>query len=146
MLGNKMSCAEETEVEAYGVVGSKLGISLEEFKELPVNERKEWVDACRLAGILNMERPSTLYEGYCNTDMYDAAGNFDYASATVIVRDKKRALDSIKSSLDVDLSPIKFILLGDKATRDFMTNAMQVVNNETAKDLDAGVESVKLGR
>ena len=126
------------ELETYEVLGNRLGISEEEFASLPMVERNEWVESCRVARILNENKSDELYEGYYMTDMYDEDGNFSLVQATDIVRSKKRAMDVVKKYVDFTGSLPQFVLLGDKGTDALINEALKEMNNETARMLDEG--------
>ena len=126
------------EKETYEVLGNKLGISLEEFSNMPISERNEWVEACRVAKLLNENKPSELYDGYYMTNMYDEAGNFSLEIGSDIVRSKKRAMDVVKKYVDFTGSLPQFVLLGEIGTQDLINEALKEMNNETARDLEDG--------
>lgn len=126
------------ELETYEVLGNRLGISREEFAGLPIIERCEWVEACRVARILNENKPDELYEGYYMTDMFDEDGCFSLVDATDIVRNKKKAMDVVKRYVDFTGSLPQFVLLGDKGTDQLINEALKEMNNETARLVNEG--------
>lgn len=128
--------SESTEKQTFRVIKERIGMSEEEFFQLPSKEISEWVDACRLAILLEETNHDKLYAGYKDTEMYSASGVYNLAAATEIVRKKKRALDVIERSTEIDLTPAQFILMGDNETVVFLNEAMKKVNLETAKALN----------
>ena len=126
------------EKETYEVLKNRLNISEEEFSLLPGNERNEWVEACRVAKLLNENKTTELYEGYYMTGMYDEEGEFSLENATDIVRGKKKAMDVVKRYVDFTGSLPQFVLLGEEGTRKMVNDALKEMNNETARDLEEG--------
>ncbi len=129
--------AESVEKQTFRVIKDRIGMSEEEFFQLPSKEIGEWIDACRLAALLEVNNHDKLYAGYKDTEMYSASGVYDLAAATEIVRKKKRALDVIERSTEIDLTPAQFILMGDKETVTFLNEVMKEVNLETVKALNS---------
>lgn len=127
------------EKETYEVLGNRLGISMEEFSKMPSSERNEWVEACRVAKLLNENKPSELYDGYHMTNMYDEAGNFSLEIGSDIVRSKKRAMDVVKKYVDFTGTLPQFILLGEIGTQGLINEALKEMNNETARNLEEGI-------
>lgn len=127
--------ALSTEKQTYLAIKERIGMSEEEFMNLPYNERKEWIDACRLALVLVESNEKQLHEGYCFTDMYNSVGKFDLGAATEIVRNKKRLLDVIEKNSEIDLTPAQFILMGDVNTYNMASDVMKKVNLETAQEV-----------
>lgn len=128
--------AESTEKQTFRVIKDRIGMSEEEFFACPSDEIREWVDACRLALLLEETNNEKLFEGYKDTEMYSANGTFNLAAATEIVRNKKRALDVVERGTDIDLTPAQFILMGEEESSSFVHEAMKHMNLETAKALD----------
>lgn len=128
--------AESTEKQTYRVIKDRIGISEEEFFKLSTDEIREWVDACRLALLLEETNNEKLLDGYKDTEMYSANGTFNLAAATEIVRNKKRALDVVERGTSIDLTPAQFILMGEEESVNFVNEAMKHMNLETAKALD----------
>lgn len=128
--------AESTEKQTFRVIKDRIGMSEEVFFKLPSDEIREWVDACRLALLLEETNNEKLFEGYKDTEMYSANGTFNLAAATEIVRNKKRALDVVERGTDVDLTPAQFVLMGEEESTIFVNEAMKHMNLETAKALD----------
>lgn len=124
--------------ETYNVIRKNVDFSEEKFMKLSDSERKEWVDACRLAKLLDSECHDVMFEGYKETDMYSDNGTFNLSVATCMVRSKKRALSVIEKYIDVDLTPAQFILMGEAATHRFENDAMKQINLETARVLEDG--------
>ena len=129
---------KEVERQTYEAIKKSVSFSYDEFMEMLDTERAEWVDACRLARLLNEEKGETLYEGYHQTSMFDEEGNFDLGNATSIMFSKKRALGVIEKYTDIDLTPAQFILLGENKTQELVNSGLKIINLETAKTLDEG--------
>lgn len=121
--------------ETYDVIKKSVEFSEEEFMNLTDSERKEWVDACRLARILDSECHDVMVKGYPSSGMYSDNGVFNLSIATCLVRSKKRMLSVIEKYTDIDLTPAQFILMGEDGTFKFQNDAMKQINLETAKDL-----------
>lgn len=130
--------AESTERQTFRVIKDRIGINEEDFFNLPSDEIREWVDACRLALLLEETNRDKLYDGYKETDMFSDNGTFNLGAATEIVRDKKRALDVVERSTDIDLIPAQFILMGEEESNKFLNEAMKQMNLETAIALNEG--------
>lgn len=128
----------EVERQTYEAIKKSVSFSYDEFMKMRDTERAEWVDACRLARLLNEEKGETLYEGYHHTSMFDEEGNFDLGNATSIVFGKKRALGVIEKYTDIDLTPAQFVLLGENKTQEIINSGLKIINLETAKTLDEG--------
>lgn len=126
------------EKETYEVLGNRLGISLEEFGSMPSNERNDWVEACRVAKLLNENKASELYEGYYMTSMFDDEGNFSLENAADIIRSKKRTMDVVKKYVDFTGTLPQFVLLGEGGTHELVNEALKEMNSETARDLEEG--------
>ena len=71
----------DVEKEIYNILKDNLNISEEEFALLPVSERNDWVEACKLARLLYENRYDELYEGYKDTDIFKD-GEFNFVEAT----------------------------------------------------------------
>ncbi len=127
---------ESTDKQTYKVIKDRIGLTEEEFNMLPEVERKEWVDACRLALVLFENKYDELYNGYKETEMFSSNANFNLAAAVEIIRSKKRALDAIERDKLVDLTPAQFILMGDDESKEFIEKALSDINLNTAKELD----------
>lgn len=129
--------AESTEKQTFRVIKDRIKMSEEDFFNLPSDEIREWVDACRLALLLEETNNDKLFEGYKETEMYSVNGTFNLAAATEIVRNKKRALDVVERGTEIDLTPAQFILMGEEESTNFVNEAMKHMNLETAKALDS---------
>ena len=130
--------------ETYEVIKKSVEFSEEEFMNMTDSERKEWVDACRLARILDSECHDLMVKGYSSSGMYSDNGTFNLSIATCIVRSKKRMLNVIEKYTDIDITPAQFILMGEEGTFKFQNDAMKQINLETARDL-AGNKHDSLG-
>ena len=124
------------ERQVYDALDKKVDFSYDEFLLLNDSERGEWIDAWRLAKLLNETKKDILYEGYAATSMFGESGEFDLGMATCIVRSKKRALDVIEKYTDIDLTPAQFILLGETKTREVINDGVKTINQDTAKVLN----------
>lgn len=127
--------AESTEKQTYRVIKDRIGISEEEFMSLSIDERNEWVDACRLALLLQETNSEKMYDGYKDTDMYSENKTFNLGAATEIVRNKKRTLIVIEKQTDIDLTPAQFILMGDVESRDLVNEMLKQINLDTVNTL-----------
>ncbi len=128
--------AESTAKQTYRVIKDRIGMSEEEFFLLPSDDISEWVDACRLALLLEKTNNQKLLAGYKDTEMFSKGETFNLAAATVIIRNKKRTLDVVERGTDIDLTPAQFVLMGDKESSEFVNEAMKKMNLDTAKALD----------
>lgn len=126
------------EKETYEVLGNRLGISEDDFASMPGSERNDWVEACRVARLLNENKADELYEGYYMTEMYDEDGNFSLEDATDIIRSKKKAMDVVKKYVDFTGSLPQFVLLGENGTHELVNEALKEMNSETARILEEG--------
>ena len=125
--------------ETYDVIKKSVEFSEDEFMNMSDSERKEWVDACRLARILDSECHDVMVKGYSSSGMYSDNGTFNLSIATCIVRSKKRMLNVIEKYTDIDITPAQFILMGEEGTFKFQNDAMKQINLETARDLASGL-------
>lgn len=117
--------------EVFDVIKKNVEFSEEEFMNMPDLERKEWVDAWRLAKLLDSECHDEMVKGYKDTEMYSEKGTYNLSVATVMIYSKKRALNVVEKYTDIDLTPAQFILMGADATKEFLNNAMKEINKET---------------
>ena len=143
-LFNYGNGAESTEKQTYEAIKDRIKISEAEFMNLPESERKEWVDSCRLALVLVENNEGQLREGYGFTEMYDDNNKFNLGAATEIVRNKKRLLDVIERSSDIDLTPAQFVLMGDVRTHEMANDVMRQINLDTAREI-SNVSDVATG-
>ncbi len=128
------------ERDAYMVVKKKLGLSEEEYLKLSYIERHEIAQAYCLAKKLGLERLEDLREGYRDTSMFDAKGNFDLAEAVMIVKSKLAVLSVAKTKLGFTDTADEFVLKGDKETRRVAKKIIDVMN----KDLSSLVKHIQV--
>lgn len=124
------------EEQTYRVVKDKVNMSLEDFMNLSIDERNDWVEACRMAILLEKTNHDKMFLGYKDTDMYSEKGTFNLASATEIIKNKKKALESIERGSNVDLTVAQFILLGNDESNKLVNDTLREINLEIAKELD----------
>ena len=124
------------EEQTYRVIKDIVKINEEEFMNLPIEERNDWIEACRMAILLEETNHEKMFLGYKETGMYSVNGTFNLASATEIIKGKKKALESIERSSDIDLTVAQFILLGNDESNKLVNDALKEINLEIAKELD----------
>lgn len=124
------------EEQTYRVIKDKVKMSEEEFMNLSNEERTDWIEACRMAILLEETNHEKMFLGYKDTEMYSDKGTFNLASATEIIKSKKKALESIERSSDIDLTVAQFILLGNDESNKLVNDALKEINLEIAKELD----------
>ena len=90
----------DTLKDVYSIISSKVDFTEEEFLNLPSNEKNDWIEACKLAGILYENKASELYNGYRSTDVFDSNGKIDLASCVVLVKSKKKLYDVISNDVN----------------------------------------------
>ena len=125
----------DVEKEIYNILKDKLNISEEEFALLPVSERNDWVEACKLARLLYENRYDELYEGYKDTDIFKD-GKFDIVEATEMIRQKKNILDDLEKHMNFNGSLPQFILLGDKNNYNLVSEGLKNINIKNAIDME----------
>ena len=102
----------DVEKEIYNVLKDRLNMTEEEFALLPVSERNDWVEACKLARLLYENRYDELYEGYKDTDVFKD-GEFDLVEASEMIRQKKNNFIDLEKHMNFNGSLPQFILLGE---------------------------------
>lgn len=117
--------------EVFSTIRKNVEFTEEEFMNMPDPERKEWIDAWRLAKLLDSERHDEMVKGYKNTEVYSENETYNLSVATVMIHGKKRALNIVEKYTDIDLTPAQFILMGDLGTKDFLNDAMKEINKQT---------------
>lgn len=130
-----MNISNNVEKDVYSIIKNRINCSEEEFLKLPNIEKTEWEEACRLALILEENKPNQLYEGYGSTEMY-VDGKFDLAAAAEIIRKKKKIYDVVDDYISKPSSLTEFILLGESKTTEIVNAGLKSINEETAKELN----------
>ena len=125
----------DVEKEIYNILKDKLNISEEEFALLPVSERNDWVEACKLARLLYENRYDELYEGYKDTDIFKD-GKFDIVEATEMIRQKKNILDDLEKHMNFNGSLPQFILLGENNNFILVNEGLKNINTKNVKDME----------
>lgn len=124
----------DVEKDIYNVLKDKLNITEEEFALLPVSERNDWVEACKLARLLYENRKDELYEGYKDTDVFKN-GEFDLVEATEMIRQKKNIFIDLEKEMNFNGSLPQFILLGENNNYKLVSEGLKNINNKNAIDM-----------
>lgn len=125
----------DVEKDIYNVLKDKLNITEEEFALLPVSERNDWVEACKLARLLYENRKDELYEGYKDTDVFKN-GEFDLVEATEMIRQKKNIFIDLEKEMNFNGSLPQFILLGENNNYKLVSEGLKNINNKNVKDME----------
>ncbi len=125
----------DVEKDIYNVLKDKLNITEEEFALLPVSERNDWVEACKLARLLYENRKDELYEGYKDTDVFKN-GEFDLVEATELIRQKKNIFIDLEKSMNFNGSLPQFILLGENNNYKLVSEGLKNINIKNVKDME----------
>jgi len=125
----------DVEKDIYNVLKDKLNITEEEFALLPVSERNDWVEACKLARLLYENRKDELYEGYKDTDVFKN-GEFDLVEATEMIRQKKNIFIDLEKSMNFNGSLPQFILLGENNNYKLVSEGLKNINIKNAIDME----------
>ena len=125
----------DVEKDVYNVLKEKLNMTEEEFGLLPVSERNDWVEACKLARLLYKNRYDELYEGYKNTDVFKD-GEFNLVEATEMIRQKKNIFIDLEEHMNFNGSLPQFILLGENNNFILVNEGLKNINTKNAKDME----------
>lgn len=125
----------DVEKDIYNVLKDKLNMTEEEFGLLPVSERNDWVEACKLAKLLYENRKDELYEGYKDTDIYKN-GEFDLVEATEMIRQKKNIFIDLEKDMNFNGSLPQFILLGENNNYKLVNEGLKNINIKNAQDME----------
>ena len=125
----------DVEKEIYNVLKDKLNMTEEEFALLPVSERNDWVEACKLARLLYENRYDELYEGYKNTDVFKD-GEFDLVEASEMIRQKKNIFIDLEKHMNFNGSIPQFILLGENNNYILVNEGLKNINTKNAIDME----------
>lgn len=125
----------DVEKDVYNVLKEKLNMTEEEFGLLPVSERNDWVEACKLARLLYENRYDELYEGYKNTDVFKD-GEFDLVEATEMIRQKKNIFIDLEEHMNFNGSLPQFILLGENNNFILVNEGLKNINTKNVKDME----------
>jgi hypothetical protein len=125
----------DVEKDIYNVLKDRLNITEEEFALLPVSERNDWVEACKLARLLYENRKDELYEGYKDTDVFKN-GEFDLVEATEMIRQKKNIFIDLEKSMNFNGSLPQFILLGENNNYKLVSEGLKNINIKNAIDME----------
>lgn len=125
----------DVEKDVYNVLKEKLNMTEEEFGLLPVSERNDWVEACKLARLLYENRYDELYEGYKNTDVFKD-GEFNLVEATEMIRQKKNIFIDLEEHMNFNGSLPQFILLGENNNFILVNEGLKNINTKNAKDME----------
>ena len=125
----------DVEKDIYNVLKDKLNMTEEEFALLPVSERNDWVEACKLAKLLYENRKDELYEGYKDTDVFKN-GEFDLVEATEMIRQKKNIFIDLEKEMNFNGSLPQFILLGENNNYKLVSEGLKNINNKNVKDME----------
>ena len=125
----------DVEKDVYNVLKEKLNMTEEEFGLLPVSERNDWVEACKLARLLYENRYDELYEGYKNTDVFKD-GEFDLVEATEMIRQKKNIFIDLEEHMNFNGSLPQFILLGENNNFILVNEGLKNINTKNAMDME----------
>ena len=125
----------DVEKDIYNVLKDKLNITEEEFALLPVSERNDWVEACKLARLLYENRKDELYEGYKDTDVFKN-GEFDLVEATEMIRQKKNIFIDLEKEMNFNGSLPQFILLGENNNYKLVNEGLKNINTKNAIDME----------
>ena len=125
----------DVEKDVYNVLKEKLNMTEEEFGLLPVSERNDLVEACKLARLLYENRKDELYEGYKNTDVFKD-GEFNLVEATEMIRQKKNIFIDLEEHMNFNGSLPQFILLGENNNFILVNEGLKNINTKNAKDME----------
>lgn len=125
----------DVEKEIYNVLKDKLNMTEEEFALLPVSERNDWVEACKLARLLYENRYDELYEGYKDTDVFKDE-EFDLVEATEMIRQKKNIFIDLEKHMNFNGSLPQFILLGENNNYILVNEGLKNINTKNAIDME----------
>lgn len=125
----------DVEKDVYNVLKDKLNMTEEEFGLLPVSERNDWVEACKLARLLYENRYDELYEGYKNTDVFKD-GEFNLVEATEMIRQKKNIFIDLEEHMNFNGSLPQFILLGENNNFILVNEGLKNINTKNAIDME----------
>lgn len=125
----------DVEKEIYNVLKDKLNMTEEEFALLPVSERNDWVEACKLARLLYENRYDELYEGYKDTDVFKD-GEFDLVEASEMIRQKKNIFIDLEKHMNFNGSLPQFILLGENNNYILVNEGLKNINTKNAIDME----------
>ena len=125
----------DVEKDVYNVLKDKLNMTEEEFGLLPVSERNDWVEACKLARLLYENRYDELYEGYKNTDVFKD-GEFNLVEATEMIRQKKNIFIDLEEHMNFNGSLPQFILLGENNNFILVNEGLKNINTKNAMDME----------
>lgn len=125
----------DVEKEIYNVLKDKLNMTEEEFALLPVSERNDWVEACKLARLLYENRYDELYEGYKDTDVFKD-GEFDLVEASEMIRQKKNIFIDLEKHMNFNGSLPQFILLGENNNYILVNKGLKNINTKNAIDME----------
>ena len=125
----------DVEKDIYNVLKEKLNMTEEEFGLLPVSERNDWVEACKLARLLYENRKDELYEGYKNTDVFKD-GEFNLVEATEMIRQKKNIFIDLEEHMNFNGSLPQFILLGENNNFILVNEGLKNINTKNVKDME----------
>ena len=125
----------DVEKDVYNVLKEKLNMTEEEFGLLPVSERNDWVEACKLARLLYKNRYDELYEGYKNTDVFKD-GEFNLVEATEMIRQKKNIFIDLEEHMNFNGSLPQFILLGENNNFILVNEGLKNINTKNVKDME----------
>ena len=125
----------DVEKDVYNVLKEKLNMTEEEFGLLPVSERNDWVEACKLARLLYENRYDELYEGYKDTDVFKD-GEFNLVEATEMIRQKKNIFIDLEEHMNFNGSLPQFILLGENNNFILVNEGLKNINTKNVKDME----------
>lgn len=125
----------DVEKDVYNVLKDKLNMTEEEFGLLPVSERNDWVEACKLTRLLYENRYDELYEGYKNTDVFKD-GEFNLVEATEMIRQKKNIFIDLEEHMNFNGSLPQFILLGENNNFILVNEGLKNINTKNAIDME----------
>ena len=125
----------DVEKDVYNVLKEKLNMTEEEFGLLPVSERNDLVEACKLARLLYENRKDELYEGYKNTDVFKD-GEFNLVEATEMIRQKKNIFIDLEEHMNFNGSLPQFILLGENNNFILVNEGLKNINTKNVKDME----------
>ena len=125
----------DVEKDVYNVLKDKLNMTEEEFALLPVSERNDWVEACKLAKLLYENRKDELYEGYKDTDVFKD-DEFDLVEATEMIRQKKNIFIDLEKDMNFNGSLPQFILLGENNNYKLVNEGLKNINTKNAIDME----------
>ena len=125
----------DVEKDVYNVLKEKLNMTEEEFGLLPVSERNDWVEACKLARLLYENRYDELYEGYKDTDVFKD-GEFDLVEASEMIRQKKNIFIDLEEHMNFNGSLPQFILLGENNNFILVNEGLKNINTKNVKDME----------